>query len=1090
LAPTRNGHRRFTEAKVGFVRRLNAVVDFGTSALKLGQAVAGSAFTMWLNRRKAKAERGRNLIEIAAGEFALPLQEAKLRHLVDGVANQVAEQLEPLLSREFSNLPQHEIDVAMEAARETLERLDVRDDETFMSTNADPEELARLIRKRAVDPTSTLGLSQPATDLYNLALDQACRYLSRVLTQLPAFQGRALAETLVRLAAQTKDLTELLARTPRSSLDAPRGTQHDKEFERVYVGYLQTTLDKLELLGLSMRNRPQLSLSVAYLSLTTSHSAARTKNRFNRQDARHSSKSAWFGTSDNPDSDGRIEATIGKSRRTLLRGEAGSGKTTLLNWIAVSCALARFSGAMSTWNGLVPFPVRLRSFAEADLPRPEEFVSHAAPSLGGIMPEGWTHRILRDGRGLMLIDGVDEIPRRKRSVVKAWLNELLTSFPEMRIIVTARPAAADSDWLEAESFASIDLEQMSPSDIRSFLRRWHDAAALSPVLPCDLAEIPRAESRLMAQLDNRHHLRSLATNPLLCAMLCALNLTSAAELPQSRMELYRAALDMLLDLRDAERQIPSLLSTVDKVVLLRDLAWRLTQNNRVELSRDDVREFIERKLLSMPNVEVDVADVVDHLLERSGVIREPVPGRVNFVHRTFQEYLAASEATEQRHLGVLIEHAHLDQWRETIVMACGHAKRPQLEELLSCILDRAELEPRNARRLRVLAAACLETTPDVPEGVRQRIDRCIGQYLVPPRSVSEAKSLSPIGHRLLRHLPESLDGLSEPSAAATTRAATMTGDVTALQRLTNYSTDARPKVQAELLNGWQYFDPERYAKEVLADAPLLPPDGYARISLFRLTPYLRHLRNLHSVELTVMNQMELDSVGEVPHLKALMIHGDCTLSGIPRGLEISTLSAFSIGPVERSDLDALVHLPALSELLISHHELRSIRGLEALSSLTSLSLYGPVEDLSPLISLAQLSKLSVSEEGTVDLSVLARLPALYDLALTDATWFRSTHELLTSCPNLTRLMIDRSNCASLAGTGSSILEWLSISDCPVSSLEPLRTADALEILYIDGCPATDVSPLAGKQIQLWVSPKRKYLGTELLDRRSRVRVWR
>jgi hypothetical protein len=443
----------------------------------------------------------------------------------------------------------------------------------------------------------------------------------------------------------------------------------------------------------------------------------------------------------------------------------------------------------------------------------------------------------------------------------------------------------------------------------------------------------------------------------------------------------------------------------------------------------------------------------------------------------------------QRHLGVLIEHAHLDQWRETIVMACGHAKRPQLEELLSCILDRAEVEARNARRLRVLAAACLETTPDVPEGVRQRIDECIAQYLVPPRSVSESKSLSPIGHRLLRHLPESLVGLSEAAAAATTRAAAMTGDVTALQRLGKYSTDARPKVQVELLNGWQYFDPERYAKEVLADAPLLP-NGFAHISLFRFTPYLRHLRNLRSVELSVMNQIELEAAGEVPHLKTLMLNGECKLSGIPRGLEISTLSAFAIAPIERSDLDSLAHLPALSELLLSDQELRSIRGLEALASLTSLTLYGPIEDLSPLTSIAQLGKLAIGEEATVSSSVLARLPALRDLRLTDAMWFTSTDELLTSCPNLTSLMIDRSRCASLAGTDSSVLEWLSISDCPISSLEPLRSADALEVLYIDGCPVTDVSPLAGKRIKLWVSPKRKYLGVDMLDKRCRVRVWR
>ena len=58
-------------------------------------------------------------------------------------------------------------------------------------------------------------------------------------------------------------------------------------------------------------------------------------------------------------------------------------------------------------------------------------------------------------------------------------------------------------------------------------------------------------------------------------------------------------------------------------------------------------------------------------MERSGLLREPAAGRVDFVHRTFQEYLAAKAAVDNDEIGLLVTNAHDDQWREVVVMAAG-----------------------------------------------------------------------------------------------------------------------------------------------------------------------------------------------------------------------------------------------------------------------------------------------------------------------------------------------------------------------------------------------------------------------------------
>lgn len=46
-----------------------------------------------------------------------------------------------------------------------------------------------------------------------------------------------------------------------------------------------------------------------------------------------------------------------------------------------------------------------------------------------------------------------------------------------------------------------------------------------------------------------------------------------------------------------------------------------------------------------------------NLLLRSGVLRRPAQDVLDFVHRTFQDYLAARYAVEEGHLGVLAGHA-------------------------------------------------------------------------------------------------------------------------------------------------------------------------------------------------------------------------------------------------------------------------------------------------------------------------------------------------------------------------------------------------------------------------------------------------
>jgi len=695
------------------------------AALGAGRAVARRAAAVWLADRRDAAERSKDLSDLVALRVGDRFLRRRLERQIDDVADQVAQRLEPLCQHEFRGLAEGDRAAALIAVVDTFAAADLSDEALF-AADMDAVKLAGRLRAGLPRVGAAVGLGEPASRFLDLVLDECCDCFIRIVTQLDAFGPRASVEMLDRLSRLGEQVAVVLARLPARRVEVAAGTEQDYDFGRRYLGHVGDRLDELELFGVDVRRyRPRTTLSVAYISLTVT-SAAGSPDDVRRSARPASVESAGWRAHDRRWESGavRVETALAAGQRVLVRGEAGSGKTTLLAWLAVTAARGRFTGPQRTWNGCVPFLVKLRSHAEGRLPPPESFLDGVADPIVGLMPAGWAHRLLDAGRVLLLVDGVDELPAARRRAIRDWLAGLVTAYPKARILVTSRPAAAAADWLIEDGFATVMLEPMGPADVRALIRHWHEAVRDAGNPPCDASELPGYEARLLAALAAAAHLRALAASPLLCAMLCALNLDRRTNLPADRMSLYAAAVNLLLERRDAERGIPAAdvsLSIRDKIYLLQDLAWCLSLNNRSERPRAAAVNDIARKLRTMPHVTADPENVLRHLLVRSGVIREPVPGRVDFVHRTIQEYLTAKEIAEAGHIEMLLERAHLDQWRYVVIMTAGHANTPQRTELLIGLLDRADRLSQHARQFGLLAAACLEAARTLPPELLDRV---------------------------------------------------------------------------------------------------------------------------------------------------------------------------------------------------------------------------------------------------------------------------------------------------------------------------------------------------------------------------------
>lgn len=271
------------------------------------------------------------------------------------------------------------------------------------------------------------------------------------------------------------------------------------------------------------------------------------------------------------------------------------------------------------------------------------------------------------GPRLILIDGVDEVAQNLRKDTRDWLQELLASYPDNQYLVTTRPSAVREGWLGDSNFSELTIHPMGPRDVAAFVDRWHQAASADFGSEHDRTHFDVLRENLKDTIRSQRGLAQITTSPLLSALVCALHTARNGHLPHGRMEIYEAALSMMLDRRDREREIEVSavrLSERQAQRLLQRLAYWMTDNGQSEISRDDAIHHLTDVLPNLPAVAAQgtAEEIVNHLVDRSGLLRAPDDDSIDFVHRTFQDYLAARFAMEGR---------NFDPWLVTPTTTAG-----------------------------------------------------------------------------------------------------------------------------------------------------------------------------------------------------------------------------------------------------------------------------------------------------------------------------------------------------------------------------------------------------------------------------------
>jgi predicted NACHT family NTPase len=212
------------------------------------------------------------------------------------------------------------------------------------------------------------------------------------------------------------------------------------------------------------------------------------------------------------------------------------------------------------------------------------------------------------------------------------------------------------EWNPPQGFIDFQIAPLSNTDVHLFIERWHKGLSQEALHPDIASQIDNYPRSLIKTIEDPKHsdVKALCKIPLLCALVCIVNLFSFGRLPESLRKLYFQSVRILSQTRDEVRNVPAAseykeLNAPARTDILGHIALTMQEGADrkkgqmvLEVSKNDVIVWIDnyKKRRSDPTTSrLTSEDILRFYTERTNILREPTVGRIDFIHRSFLEFL-------------------------------------------------------------------------------------------------------------------------------------------------------------------------------------------------------------------------------------------------------------------------------------------------------------------------------------------------------------------------------------------------------------------------------------------------------------------
>lgn len=460
----------------------------------------------------------------------------------------------------------------------------------------------------------------------------------------------------------------------------------------------------------------------------------------------------------------RAESWISTQRWALISGEPGAGKSSLLRFLALDLLAEEPQLAVlaKEWGAPIPLWIPFGRWTEIIESGGERSIDYLLSTWLKDLDQGHLvdlyRRALRDGRAVLLVDGLDEWKTVNSARVALDQLAIFAAHEDIRVLTTTRPTAFQqlsppSGWASS-ALASLNTGQQL--EMIEKLVAWTGSDRKKTILLNGL--VPQSFVKELARTGD---LRELASVPLILVFLYWIRAQNA-RLPRDRFTAYEALVDLLLAAYPARRSAAASmvdgeppLDVEDFRIALGALAYSIHKGGSGDIDNDEAVNILRAHLKSEdlgPGIEGSRAlalarELLRDARERLGILSEVGSRRLAFLHRSVQEHLCAAHISRfslPAQTEIVEKVGAEPQWEEVVLSLIYLTTRPVDVDVLIESLRIARRQPgpregdplfaeigigkfgssaRVARELVDESAGLCETfaRPSVAEGIARRL---------------------------------------------------------------------------------------------------------------------------------------------------------------------------------------------------------------------------------------------------------------------------------------------------------------------------------------------------------------------------------
>ncbi|MBD2435721.1 NACHT domain-containing NTPase [Nostoc sp. FACHB-110] len=387
--------------------------------------------------------------------------------------------------------------------------------------------------------------------------------------------------------------------------------------------------------------------------------------------------------------------------KLMLLGKPGSGKTTFLKYLALECNKAEFQAKrIAIFISLKDFAEDVRDNHEINL---GEYISQEF--LSSLIEDEATASILTEGKALILLDGLDEVPSEYIQQINREIRRFTQTYYKNRFIISCRVGGQQH---RVAGFTEVEIADFDIQQVKVFVKNWFSTVAYQSL------ENGEAQSNLFIHqlyLPENQRIRELTATPILLHIICLL-FQKKLEFPAQPASLYAQVLNLIVrrwdDIKGIKRDDTELfLNWNNKIKLLCQIAAiTFAQKNyffeyteiqylmaeileqlsevrnctceKVDASIPVVnaRQASDSWLLSIKNLQ-DSEKLLKIFESEHGLLVQRSQGIYSFSHLALQEYLTAKYFVanySEKSLHQLVNYTTEERWHNVILLSVSMLK--------------------------------------------------------------------------------------------------------------------------------------------------------------------------------------------------------------------------------------------------------------------------------------------------------------------------------------------------------------------------------------------------------------------------------